>query len=98
MPYLSGIFLLWGGVQKKKKNEKHWKMKRKRSEECKENQITTINLGFTFYLKIIFCSKPLCEKSSLPSHFIYSFYTLQDIWNAVMIHQNIKYINIQIMI
>ena len=36
----------------KETEEKHWKMKRKKNEEYKESQITTINVfGFTFYIK-----------------------------------------------
>ena len=50
-------------------------MKRKRNEECKENQITTINLfGFTFYLKIMLCSKALFKISSLYRKLYITFY------------------------
>ena len=44
---------------------------------------------FIFYIKIIFCSKRYFEKKwFILSHFIYIFYALQDIWNAVIIHQS----------
>ena len=63
MSYLSGIYLksrfscLEGGVQKTLKKrrdaaEKTWKMNRKKNEEYRENQITTIlTFDFTIYIK-----------------------------------------------
>ena len=61
---MGGIYLelsfswLWGGVQKalkkgrKKAEEKHCKVKRKKNEVYEESQITTIyNFGFTFCIK-----------------------------------------------
>ena len=60
--YLSGIYLeswfswLWGEVQKtlkkrrKQAEQKNWKVKGKKNEECEESQITTINIfGFKLY-------------------------------------------------
>ena len=35
----------------KKTEEKHWKMRRKKNEEYRESQVTTINIfDFTFYI------------------------------------------------
>ena len=37
---------------RKQAEEKHWKMQRKKNEEYRESQITTINnFGFNFYIK-----------------------------------------------
>ena len=37
---------------KKTGRKKHWKMKRKKNEECRESQVTTINIfAFTFNIK-----------------------------------------------
>ena len=97
--YLSGIYLeswfywLVGGLQKalkkrrKQTKEKHWKMNRKKNEECKESQsqITAINI-ITFHIKnYILLGNIVKKKQFLPSYFIYSSYALQDIWNEVMI-------------
>ena len=52
------VFLVKGrGAEKidkrrKQAEEKHWKMQRKKNEEYRESQITTINnFGFNFYIK-----------------------------------------------
>ena len=106
--YLSGIYLeswfswLWDSVQKiskkrrKQTEEKHWKVKRKKNVEYEESQIRTI---YIFGFKLYFARKHNLKKELfIPSNFIYSFYALQDIWNAVMIHQIWIYINKQIII
>ena len=47
---------------KKTGRKKHWKMKRKKNEECRESQVTTINIfAFTFRIKNQF----LVQKHSL---------------------------------
>ena len=77
-------------------------MKKKKNEEYKESQIKTMNIffGFTFFIKNYILLKNIVSKKVvyIPSHFIYSFNALQDIWNAVMMHQSSLYINIIIII
>ena len=107
MSYLSGIYFeswfswLGEGSQKtlgkrrKQTEEKHSKMKRKKNEGYKESQITTINIfGFTFYIEnhILFKST-FWRKVVYAITFTYSSYVLQNIWNAVMIEQSLKYRN-----
>ena len=72
--YLSGIYIeswfssLWEGVQKtlkkrrKQTDEKHWKVKRKKSKEYEKSQITTI---YIFGFKLYFAQKHSLKKSCL---------------------------------
>ena len=73
-------------------------MKRKKNEEHKESQIHIFS--FAFYIKsYILLESIVREKSSLYHHILFTvFYELNDIWNAVMIHQSLIEINIQIII
>ena len=63
------VFWLWGGVQKtlkKRKNQtekKHWIVKKKKNEECKESQITTLCIFIGF--KLYYARKHSFKKSCL---------------------------------
>ena len=55
------LFLVRGwdakSIEKKKKTDRR-KMKRKKNEKYREGKITKVNIfGFTFYIKVISCSK-----------------------------------------
>ena len=55
------VFLVRGwdaeSIEKKKKTGRR-KMKRKKNQKYREGKITTVNIfGFTFYIKVIICSK-----------------------------------------
>ena len=66
----------------------YWTMKRKKNEEYKECQITATSIfSFIFYIKC-FAWKHGLKQLLIPSHFTYSFYALQDIWNIVMVRQS----------
>ena len=66
--------------RRKQTEEKHWIVKRKKSEEYQESQIPTI---YIFGFKLYFAQKyNLKKRLFIPSNFIYSFYALQDIWNT----------------
>ena len=78
-------------------------MKTKKNEEYKESQITTISIfGFTFFIKNYILLKNIVVKGKKVKgslyHHIYSFYALQDIWNAIMTHQSSIYTNIIVII
>ena len=68
--YLESWFSwLWGGIQKtlkkrrKQTEEKHWKVKRKKNEECEKSQITTLYIFIGF--KLYFARKHIFKKSCL---------------------------------
>ena len=100
------VFLVMGrspeNIKKRRKQaeEKHWKVKRKKNEEYEESQITTIYIfiGFKLYFARKHILKSCLYLYTIPWNFIYSFYALQDVGNAVMIHQSSIYINIQMII
>ena len=108
--YLESWFSwLGGGMQKtlrkrrKRSEERKERMTRKKNVEYKKSQITTMNMfNFTFYIKRYVLLKNIVWEKVVSAitfyHFIYGFYALQDIWNAVIIHQSIIYINITIII
>ena len=75
--------------RRRKIEEKHWKIKRKKNEEYRESQITTINIfGFTFYIKNHILLENIACKRVVSTIIFYLRYALQDIWNAVMIQQS----------
>ena len=44
--------------RRKQREEKYWKMKRTKNDKYSKSKKITVNtFGFTFYTKIIFCSK-----------------------------------------
>ena len=47
-----------------------------------------------FIQNVILLENIVSKKQFIPSHIIDSFYVLQDIWNAITIHQSSIYINI----
>ena len=54
--------------KRKQAKEKHWKMKRKKSEKQKESQITTTNIfGFTFYMKNYILLESIAWKTAVYS-------------------------------
>ena len=80
---------------------KHWKKKKtdgrktlkneekeKQRIQGKSNNKNKHPWFYLFYKKLYFARKHSLKKWFIPSHFIYSFYVLQDIWSAVMIHQS----------
>ena len=69
--------------RRRKIEEKHWKIKRKKNEEYRESQITTINIfGFTFYIKNHILLENIACKRVVSTIIFYLRYALQDIWNA----------------
>ena len=75
------IFLIRGRdkdyIEKRRKQteEKHSKMKRKKNKECRESQITTINVfGSTFYVKNYILLKNMVWKSSLYHHILFTVF------------------------
>ena len=89
MSSFSGIYLeswfSWfrEGMQKALKKRKQTeetlsKIKRKKHEEYRESQRTTIHIfGFTFHLKNHIFLENITLHLIRPLHFIYSFYALQ---------------------
>ena len=77
------VFLVRGGVQKTLKK------RRKRTRKTLKNEEKEKRLWFyLLYKKLYFARNHSLEKVVYKTNFIYSFYALQDILNAVMIHQS----------
>ena len=78
-------------TEKKKKTDRRKTLKNEEKEKQKiQGKSNNNNKHLCFYLlhkKLYFARKYSLKKKFITSHFIYRFCALQDIWNAIMIHQ-----------
>ena len=83
-----GFFWVQKGLEKRRKQT------RIRGKSNNKNKYLWFDL--LYIKKYILLENLVSKKRSLYHQILFSFFTLQDIWNAVMIHQNSVYINKQI--
>ena len=66
----------------KKKSIEKWRERKQRIQEKSNNSNKHFWFNYVFFENIVY------KNFLIPSHFIYSFCALQDIWNVVMILQS----------